>query len=168
MSILGTGFEYTVELVKDGAVVDRSVEHNILPQQSVDHIVSLIRGSGATPISSWYMGLFENNYVPDSSITAAGLQTTVGESQAYDEADRELWDNTYDGTGFVGNASTVAEFTMNSTKTIYGAFIVSNATKGGTSGILLSIARFSTVKQVDAGTVLRVVAGLTITPTSPL
>jgi hypothetical protein len=168
MSILGTGLAYKVELIKDGVVIDQSIEHNIMPQQSVDHISSLIRGAGATPISSWYIGLFENNYSPDASVTAADLQTTVGESQAYGEGTRQLWDNTYDNLAFIGNASSVAEFTMSSTKTIFGAFIASNATKGGTSGILLSIARFSTAKNVDDGTVLRVTAGLTITPTSPL
>lgn len=168
MSMLGTGLVYTVELVKNGEVVDRSVEHNILPQQSVDHIASLIRGAGAAPISNWYLGLFENNYVPDSSVKASDLQLTVGESQAYDELDRQLWDNAYDGTALIANASAVAEFTMNATKTIYGAFIVSSATKGSTGGVLLSIARFSTAKSVDAGTVLRITAGLTLTPTSPL
>lgn len=167
-TVLGSGLVYRVETIKDGVVVDESWEHNIMPQQSVDHIASLIRGAGASPISSWYVGLFENNYVPDSSVTAAELQNAVGESQAYDEIDRQLWSNNYDGIGFIGNTGTPAEFTMNATKTIHGAFLVSNATKGGTSGILLSIARFSTAKTVDAGTVLRITAGLTLTPTSPL
>lgn len=166
MSVLGAGFTYTIDLVKDGKVIETSVEHNLIPQQGVDHISSLIRGAGATPISSWYIGLFEGNYIPDSSVTAADLQTTVGESQAYDETDRLAWVNAYDGTALISNASAVAEFTMSSTKTIYGAFIVSNATKGGTSGLLLSIARFSTAKQVEDGTILRVTAGLSLTPTN--
>lgn len=167
-SVLGSGLVYRVETVVNGIVVDVSYEHNIMPQQSVDHIASLIRGGGASPISGWYIGLFENNYVPDSSVTAADLQTAVGESQAYDESNRQDWNNIYDGVGFIGNTGVPAEFTMNASKNIHGAFIVSNATKGGTSGILLSIARFSTVKAVEAGTVLRVTAGLTLTPTSPL
>lgn len=167
-SILGTGLIYKVETIKDGVVVDTSYEHNILPQQSVDHIAGLIRGSGAQPISSWFLGCFESNYTPDSSVTAADLQVTVGESLAYTEATRPAWTNTYDGVGFIGNASNLAEFTFNASKTIYGAFIVSNATKGGTSGILLSLARFSTAKVVENGTVLRITAGLTLTPTNPL
>jgi len=168
-TILGTGLVYRVELVdKDGVVIDAEVVHNIMPQQSVDHIASMIRGGGATPISSWYIGVFESNYVPDASVTAADLQTNVGESQAYDEAARQPWANAYDGVGFIGNAGAPAEFTMNASKTIYGAFLVSNATKGGTSGILLSVARFSTPKTVEAGTTLRITAGLTLTPTSAL
>jgi len=165
MSVLGTGFDYLVEVIEDGKVVDSSIEHNLLPQAAVNHIAGLIRGSGPTPISSWYIGLFENNYVPDSSVTVSDLQTTVGESQAYDEADRLAWTTAFDGTSLISNASSVAEFTMSSTKTIYGAFIVSNATKGSTSGLMLSIARFSTAKQVEDGTVLRITAGLSLTPT---
>ena len=167
-NLLGTGLVYLVETIVNGEVVDRFIEHNIMPQQSVDHIAGMIRGSGATPISSWYVGLFENNYVPDSSVTAADLQATVGESQAYDEDNRPNWNNAYDGVGFIGNTGNPIEFTMNASKTIHGAFIVSNATKGGTAGILLSIARFSTAKQVEAGTTLRITAGLTLTPTAQL
>jgi len=168
-TILGTGLVYRVEVVNEaGVVVDSELVHNIMPQQAVDHVASLIRGGGATPISSWYIGVFESNYVPDSGVTAADLQTNVGESQAYDEAARQPWANAYDGVGFIGNVSTPAEFTMNASKTVYGAFLVSNATKGGTSGILLSVARFSTPKTVEAGYTLRVVAGLSLTPTSTL
>jgi hypothetical protein len=168
MTILGTGLVYKIELINHGVVTESSIEHNILPQQSVDHIASLIRGGGATPISGWYLGLFENNYVADSSVTAADLQATVGESTAYTQTARLPWTNAYDGVGFIGNASSTAEFAMNASKTIYGAFIVSNATKGGTAGILLSLARFSTAKVVENGTVLRITAGLSLTPTNPL
>jgi hypothetical protein len=168
MTILGTGLTYKIELINHGVVTESSIEHNILPQQSVDHIASLIRGGGSTPISSWYLGLFENNYVADSSVTAADLQATVGESTAYTQTARLPWTNVYDGVGFIGNASSMAEFAMNANKTIYGAFIVSNATKGGTAGILLSIARFSTAKITEPGTVLRITAGLSLTPTNPL
>lgn len=167
MSLLGRGFQYQVEVVTGGKAA-RSIETNIMPQVGIDHIASLIRGAGATPISSWYLGLFESNYVPASDVTTADLQTTVGESLAYDETTRQLWDNSYDNLALIANAGAAAEFTMNASKLIYGAFIVSNATKGGTSGIILSIARFSTAKQVDPGTVLRITAGLTLTPTSPL
>lgn len=167
MSILGRGLEYTVEVVKNGVVLESSVERNLLPQSAVNHIAGLIRGSGPTPISSWYIGLFENNYIPDSSVTAADLQVTVGESQAYSAATRPSWVNAFDGTALISNAASIAEFTMTSTKTIYGAFIVSNATKGGTGGLLFSIARFSTAKQVESGLVLRVTAALSITPTTP-
>ena len=164
-SVLGTGFEYLVEVVKDGEVVDSGIEHNVMPQQSVDHIASLIRGGGASPISNWYIGVFESNYTPDNTTVAGDLQTQAGESVAYDESSRPSWTNSYDGDALIANASSRAEFTMNATKNIYGAFIVSSQTKGGTGGILLSIARFSSPREVDSGSVLRITAGITLTPT---
>jgi hypothetical protein len=39
---------------------------------------------------------------------------------------------------------------FNATKTIYGAFLISNNTKGGTSGTLFSAARFSSSKSVES------------------
>lgn len=165
MSVLGTGLTYEVELEKDGVVYDRFVEHNIMPQQGVDFIAGLLQGNGTSPLSSWHIGLFETNYTPVSSVVAADLQAVVGESLAYDEAIRQPWNDVYDGVGFIGNNASRAEFTMNSSKNIYGAFIVSSSTKGGTSGVLLSIARFTSPRQVDPGTILRITAGITLTPT---
>lgn len=167
-SILGTGFEYLVEVVKDGRVVDSRIEHNIMPQQSVDHVASLIRGGGASPISNWYVGVFESNFVPDETTTAGDLQNEAGESTAYDENTRPVWENTYDGSSLIANAGNRAEFTMNAAKSIYGAFVVSSQTKGGTGGTLLSIARFSSPREVEPGSVLRITAGITLTPTGQL
>lgn len=165
MSILGKGFRYIVEVEKDGVVTDRTVEQNLIPQEGVDFIAALLRGSGPSPIANWYVGVFENNYVPDSSITAAGIPTTVGESLAYDETSRPAFVHSYDGVGFIGNAPNPAEFTFNADKMIYGAFIVSSSTKGSNTGILMSIVRFSTAKDLEAGSVLRVMGGITLLPT---
>jgi len=167
-SILGTGFHYEVELVdRHGHTLSRTIEHNIIPQQGLDHIASLIRGGGASPISDWYIGVFENNYVPVSSVTASDLQSPVGESSAYSGDDRLPWDNSYDGQGMI-LSSPRAEFEMTDEKRIYGAFIVSSPSRGGTSGTLLSIARFSSPRDVEDGATLRVSAGLLLTPTNNL
>lgn len=167
-SVLGTGFKYLVEVEKNGVVVDSWWEHNIMPQESVDHIASLIRGGGASPISNWYVGIFESDYVPDETTTAGDLQNDAGESTAYDESTRPIWDNSYDGESLIANGSSRAEFTMNASKNIYGAFIVSSQTKGGTGGTLLSIARFSSPREVEPGSVLRITAGIVLTPTGQL
>lgn len=54
------GFEYTVEHVEKGVVVNRFKTHNLIPQVGVDHMVGLLRGL-ATPISNWYLGLYSAN-----------------------------------------------------------------------------------------------------------
>jgi hypothetical protein len=165
MSILGCGFEYNCEIIAPDGEIITFTDTNLLPQESVTHIASLIRGTG-TLIGSWYVGLFENNYVPTSGVTAADLPGVVGECTAYSETTRPAWDNTFDGVASIDNVASKALFTMNATKTIYGAFIVSSSVKAGNVGKLLSIARFSTAKPLEAGAQFSVAAGLILIPTT--
>ncbi|MNM79479.1 hypothetical protein D3C81_914110 [compost metagenome] len=161
-SLLGHGLIYDCEIVTpDGEVITFS-DHNLLPQVSIDFIAGLIMGSGA-PNANWYLGLYEGNYVPTSGVTAADLPGVVGECTAYSQATRPSWSATYDGVSLISNLSSKAVFSLNAPKTIYGAFIVSNSTKAGNTGLLLSIARFSTPRALEAGTEFGVAAGLTLT-----
>lgn len=162
LAMLGRiGFVYTGEVIApDGTVLQSGRDVNLIPQVGIDHIVGLFRGNG-TLISSWYVGVFENNYVPNSGTTAADLPTTVGESTAYSETTRPLWNNTYDGVSVVDNLANRAEFTYTSAKSLYGGFLVSSPTKAGNSGTLFSIARFSTRYDVPAGSKFRL--GIAIT-----
>lgn len=167
-SILGTGFQYRVEVVKDGVVTDSFLEDNLMPQVSVDFVANLLRGAGASPISSWYIGIYEGNFTPDANTTPSDLQTEAEESMAYEEESRPSWQHSYDGEALISNADNRAEFTMNASKEIHGAFVISSNSKGGDAGTLLSIARFSSPRQVEEGSVLRITAGITLTPTGTL
>lgn len=165
MSILGCGFKYTGEIVApDGEIITFS-DTNLLPQVSIDHIAGLLRGTG-TPIGNWYLGLYENNYVPTSGVTAADLPGVVGECTAYSAAARPGWVNVYDGIASIDNLDSKVVFTMTAPKVVYGAFIVSSETKAGNTGLLLSIARFATAKTLDTGTQFSLAAGITLIPTT--
>lgn len=164
-SVLGTGFVYKCEAKLPNGDVIVFNEHNLLPQVAVDHVATLIRGSGS-PISGWYVGIFEGNYVPSNGTTSADLPTTAGECVAYDEAARPTWVNAYDGSSVIDNSASRAVFTLNADKRIYGAFIVSSSTKGGGTGLLLSIARFSVPRDLPSGTEFAVTAGITLVPTA--
>lgn len=163
---LVAAFEYTPEIVyPDGRIVTGETVRNIIPRVGIDHIASLIRGSGAL-ISDWYVGVFQGNFTPIALTTAADLQSGAQESQDYDEATRPLWQDAYDGVGVIDNLDNRAVFTFNATRTIYGAFLVSSAAKGGNTGTLLSIARFNSPRTVEAGATFRVAVGLTLVPTN--
>lgn len=166
-SILGTGFKYGLYTREPGGdwVQDGDFEYNLMPQAAVDHVATLITGSG-TPIASWFMGIYESNYVPTSGVTATDLPGVVGESVAYTGATRPAWAFQYDGVSVIDNTLSLATFTMNAPKTIYGAFIVSNGTKGGNTGLVLSIARFSTPRVLESGTQFGVGGVLTLIPTT--
>ena len=103
---------------------------------------------GATQISTWYLGLFEGNYTPVAGVTAATITSASTECIAYAETVRQTYTTVTTTTKVLTNAAAVATFTINATKTIYGAFLVSNATKSGTTGTLFSAARFATSKSV--------------------
>ena len=135
------------------------------PQESIDFVAGLIRGT-ATPNATWYVGLFENNYVPDSTSSAAMIPATIVECTAYSEATRPVWNAAYDGVTNLDNLASKAQFTFTAAKRVYGAFVVSTSAKGSSSGRLLYIARFSSPKDVSAGEVFNVAAVFPLIPTS--
>ena len=161
------GFVYDIEHWRDGVCLSKRRETNLIPQAGINHVAGLIRGSTST-ISNWYVGLFEGNYVPLSSTTSADLPSNALEFTGYDEATRPAWTHAYDGTSVIANTASRAVFTITAEKTIYGGFIVSNSAKSNGTGVLLSMARFSTADVVRVGDEYRVAAGVTLIPTSVL
>lgn len=62
----------------------------------------------------------------------------------------------------VDNSASKASFSINATATVGGAFVVTNSTKGGTTGILYSVGAFAGGdKGVDNGDTLNVTVTLT-------
>ena len=100
-SLLGTGFRYTCEATLPTGEVLVFEEHNLLPQVSIDHVAGLIQGS-ASPISGWYVGIFEGNYTPSNTTAAADLPTNAGE--CVDAALHEGWQ------GIAADASELERF----------------------------------------------------------
>ncbi len=167
-SVIPVGFTYTPEIVyPDGRIETGPPVCNLIPQDGIDFLMGMVRAT-TSPIANWYLFLYEGNYVPAADADSSILQTTIQESLAYDEATRPLWNNDYDGIGVADNAANRAIFTFNATKTIYGAGICSVAAKGSASGLLLSVARFSSPKITEPGAEFRLTGGLTLIPTNVL
>lgn len=149
------GFVYTGEVIApDGTILQTGSDANLIPQVGINQLASLITGVG-TPISTYYAGVFANNYVPTNATTAADLPVNAGESVAYSQASRPVWNKTYDGVSLISSFASRADFTFTANATLYGGFLVSEATKGGNSGVLLSIARFATPYTVPSGSTFR-------------
>ncbi|MBD1554769.1 hypothetical protein HAQ04_25545 [Pseudomonas sp. C2L11] len=159
--LLGRGFQYDIEIVDAfGEVIQRGREFNRIPQVGLDFVANLLLGE-TTPISTWYCGLFEGNYVPVSSTTAADLPGSAQESTVYSQTARPSWQGVYDGIQLITNTASRAEFTFTSAKTIYGGFLISTSDKGSNTGTLMSIARFENPREVPANTTFRL--GITLT-----
>lgn len=137
------------QIIRDGRVIDEWEDHNLVVDQGLNALLNIMF-NGATQITPWYLGLFEGNYTPVAGVTAATIASAATECTAYDESTRQEYNEAASTAKSTTNSANKATFTFNATKTIYGAFLISDSTKSGTSGTLFSAARFSSAKAVVA------------------
>jgi hypothetical protein len=141
------GGRYHIEHIRDGEVIETEDVTNLVVSEGLDHVLNTVFHSG-TQVQSWFLGLFEGNYTPIATVSAASIAAAATESTAYVESQRQEYVEGAASAQSITNSANKATFTMNANKTIYGAFLVSNPTKGATSGVLFSAARFASPKQV--------------------
>lgn len=135
------------QIVRNGEVIDEWRDHNLVVDEGLNHLLNVALNA-ATQIGTWYLGIFEGNYTPVASVTAATITANSTECIAYTEATRPTYVEAASTAKSITNSASKGTFTFNATKTIYGAFLVSNSTKSGTTGTLFSAARFATAKSV--------------------
>ena len=59
----------------------------MVPIEGLNHMLSVTVKNG-TPVPQWYIGLFEGDYSPDATVTAATLPALATECTAYSETTR--------------------------------------------------------------------------------
>lgn len=155
-------FNYIVEHIRDGVVIDSSEEKNLIPTQGLTHILDVVC-KGGSPVSTWYVAPYEGNFTPSAPDTAASLPAAAVECTAYAEAARPTWVEGAVSGGTVTNVDSKAEFTMNATKTIYGCWLASVPGKSSTSGVALSVVRFAASKAFQSGDIMRITAPVSLT-----
>lgn len=118
--------------------------------------------SGGTQVTTWYVGLTDGTPTPAAGDTMASHDGWT-EVEAYDEATRVEWTDGGVSNQSVSNSGSAAEFTISTNgTTVGGAFLVSNSTKGGTTGTLYAVGAFSAGDKVlDDDDVLTVTATFT-------
>ncbi len=163
---VNAGFEYHLELIdRHGRVIDREMVLNLMPVEGLNYLL----GAGlksVTPFANWYVGLYEGSYTPDPTDTAALFPSAATELTAYAESQRRTLTLGAIANGAADNQASKAEFTGNTNgKLVMGGFIASAPSKGATTGVLISAVRFNSPKPLDAGSVLRITAGFSITST---
>lgn len=116
-----------------------------------------------TGVSSptWYVGLKGTGTVVagDTMSSHSGWSEIV----PYSDATRPAWTPGTVSAGSVDNSASKAVFNCNATATVYGAFLVNNSTKSGTSGDLLGAGDFSGTKSVGSGDTLSVTVTCSMT-----
>lgn len=155
---IGGVFEYEVR--RRGEIIPLGESHNLWVNQGLNHALDVILHD-ATKVHPWYIGIFEGNYTPLATDTAANIAANATECTAYDEATRQEYVEAAASSQSTTNSASKAAFTMNATKTVYGAFLASASTKGATTGTLLAADKATAGKPLTSGDQLLVTYGLT-------
>ena len=130
---------------KDGNLKWRAEESNLVVNVGLQYMAGVALTSTAQ-ITTWYIGL----YGAGASNTPAAGDTTAShagwtEVTPYSNSTRpaaSFTAATNANPSVVTNSGTPASFTINASATVGGAFLISNSTKGGTTGTLFSAADF--------------------------
>jgi glycine cleavage system H lipoate-binding protein len=167
-SMIEASGHFHVECVNpDGSIAWVDDIHNMATTVGLNHMLSTELGAG-TQVTAWYLGLISNT---GFSALAAGdtMAAHAGwvENQSYAEAARPTWTPGTAASGSITNPSVIA-FTINASgQSIYGFFLTSVSTKGGTTGTLFSTGALSAVQSPVNGQVLNVTYTITLTATTP-
>ena len=103
--------------------------------------------TGATYTAAWYIGLYgaastNNPAAGDTAASHAGWTEATPYSNATRPQATFAAATTADPS-VITNSASPAVFNINATSTVGGAFLISNSTKGGTTGILFSASDFA-------------------------
>ena len=165
--LIPNGFEWTFTLEDaQGNVIDKETKPNRIPKQGARFLLLAPFGMVA-PIPSFYLALYgSSSYLPSDDSVAADIPSAMQEIVAYESLTRPAFDKVYDGEYTLNNLLSKAQFKFTQDGIVYGACLVSSPSKGGADGTLISIVRFSTAKQVEAGQTSEMSGGLTYIPTA--
>lgn len=133
-------------LDKDGNLKWEDSMHNLVVNQGLqDMNTKYFTGSSYT--ATWYLGLYgaaasNNPAAGDTMASHAGWTEVTAYSQATRPACTFGTATTADPS-VITNSASAAAFSINGTTTVGGAFLTSDNTKGGTTGVLFSAADFA-------------------------
>lgn len=138
---LAGGCVWTFEqFERDGRLVSSRTVHNLMPEEGRSYVIDAAIANAAQR-TAWYCGVYEGDFTPDGTETAATIAGAAAECTAYSDATRPaiVFGTVSDGS--IDNGASKVEMTFTADKTLYGGFVSSSPVKGGTTGVLLSVAR---------------------------
>lgn len=130
---------------KDGNVKWTAEAHNLVVNAGLKDMNDKYF-SGSSYTAAWYLGLYgaAASSTPAAGDTAASHAGWT-EVTAYSNATRPAASFAAASTAnpsVISNAASPAVYNINGSATVGGAFLISNSTKGGTTGVLFSAADF--------------------------
>jgi len=156
---------YTVSCIGADGIVrwEENVPNLVVNVGKTDLLNKYFAGTSYT--AAWYLGLVDGGSSPtynasDTMASHSGWTENTGYSNStrpaasFGSASASGGGAGSAGTGTISTSATA--FNINATGTIAGAFLVTNSTKGGTTGTLYSAGSFATNRSVLNGDTLNV------------
>lgn len=141
------GGVFTVRCIgANGALKWETEAHNLVVNQGLQDMNNKYF-AGVTYSATWYIGLYgaassNNPLATDTAATHPGFTEIVPYSNATRPA-CSFGAATSADPSVISNSGSPASFTINATATVGGAFLISDNTKSGTSGVLFSASDFA-------------------------
>lgn len=129
--------------------------HNMTTNAGLNHQIG-VELAAVSKESTWYLGLINNaGFTNLAAGDTSSSHTGWTELTDYSEGVRQTWTPGSVASQQVTNP-TPASFTISGTVSINGAFLISNSTKGGTTGTLFATGSFGAPQSLIAANVLQV------------
>lgn len=124
---------------------------NLVVNEGIAHILNVALGAKAKP-SGYYLALFSGSTAPAANWTAANFASVAGEivslTEGYTNATRPQWNPTDTSGNSIENLAAVASVTIATTSqlNVTGAALLTNSTRGGTTGTLISATKYAAAR----------------------
>lgn len=124
---------------------------NLVVNEGIAHILNVALGAKAKA-AGYYLALFSGSSAPAANWTAANFASVSGEivslTEGYTNATRPQWNPTDTNSNSIENLAAVASVTIATTSqlNVTGAALLTNATRGGSTGTLISATKYAAAR----------------------
>ena len=129
---------------------------NLIPTEGLAHILNVVLGTAAKP-AGLYLALFSGATAPAANWGAASFAAVaseiVSQTEGYTAATRPVWTPVNTNTGSIDNLASVASLTIATASqlNVTGAALLTNSTRGGTTGALVSASLYAAPRVFQNG-----------------
>ena len=129
---------------------------NLIPIEGLAHLLNVALGTTAKP-AGLYLALFSGATAPAANWGAASFAAVaseiVSQTEGYTAATRPVWTPVNTNTGSIDNLASVASLTIATASqlNVTGAALLTNSTRGGTTGALVSASLYAAPRVFQNG-----------------
>ena len=141
---------------------------NLIVTEGMAHLLNVALGPAPKP-SGYYLALFSGAAAPAANWTAASFAAAaseiVSQSEGYTIATRPAWTPAATTSGSIDNMAAAASVTIATAATlnVTGAALLTSNVRGGTTGVLVSAAKYAAPRTFQNGDIYEIGYRLNLT-----